>query len=161
MQPLTRVATLLDTVPTIEPHPEHPASELRPARFEGKIEFKDVDFTYPSERQKQVLRQLSFEVEPRTKVALVGKAGCGKSTSVTLLQRFYNCNAGEKTVFFSDLYMNVIFLPRQARDKYRENSQTDRFLRLDYARRTPDPRLRRAASAAPHRRRQSGQYPLQ
>lgn len=94
MQPLTRVATLLDTVPTIEPHPEHPASELRPTRFEGKIEFQSVDFTYPSERQKQVLRQLSFVAEPRTKVALVGKAGCGKSTTVLLLQRFYNPSSG-------------------------------------------------------------------
>jgi ABC-type methionine transport system ATPase subunit len=81
-------------VPTIEPHPEHPASELRPTKFEGRITFDSVDFTYPSERQKQVLRGLSFSVEPRTKVALVGKAGCGKSTTVTLLQRFYDVNAG-------------------------------------------------------------------
>eukprot|EP01048_Picozoa_sp_COSAG05_P011689 COSAG05_NODE_1119_length_5816_cov_7.262375_5_plen_258_part_00 len=94
MQPLTRVATLLDTIPSIEPHPEHPASELRPSKFEGRIEFKNVDFTYPSEKQKQVLKDLSVVIEPRTKVALVGKAGCGKSTSVTLLQRFYNVNTG-------------------------------------------------------------------
>lgn len=94
MQPLTRVATLLDTVPSIEPHPEHPASELRPTRFDGKIEFRDVEFTYPSERQKQVLRGLSLVVEPRTKVALVGRAGCGKSTVMLLLQRFYNPSSG-------------------------------------------------------------------
>jgi ABC-type transport system involved in cytochrome bd biosynthesis fused ATPase/permease subunit len=57
-------------------------------------QFTDVDFTYPSERQKQVLYGLSFVVEPRTKVAFVGKAGCGKSTSVTLMQRFYNASKG-------------------------------------------------------------------
>ena len=98
MQPLTRVATLLDTIPNIEPHPEHPASELRPNKFEGYIKFDSVEFTYPSERQKQVLRGLSFVVEPRTKVALVGKAGCGKSTSVTLLQRFYDAGAGSVSI---------------------------------------------------------------
>jgi ABC-type multidrug transport system fused ATPase/permease subunit len=43
----------------------------------------------------QVLHGLSFVVEPRTKVAFVGKAGCGKSTSVTLIQRFYNATKGE------------------------------------------------------------------
>jgi ATP-binding cassette subfamily B (MDR/TAP) protein 1 len=90
MQPLTRVATLLDTIPSIEPHPEHRGGELKPAKFDGRIEFRGVDFTYPSERQKQVLHGLSFVVEPRTKVAFVGKAGCGKSTSVTLVQRFYD-----------------------------------------------------------------------
>jgi ABC-type multidrug transport system fused ATPase/permease subunit len=95
MQPLTRVATLLDTVPKIEPHPENPGLQLKPDKFEGRIEFADVDFTYPSERQKQVLFGLSFSVEPCTKVAFCGKAGCGKSTSVTLIQRFYNAAKGQ------------------------------------------------------------------
>ena len=48
-----------------------------------------------SERQKQVLHGLSFSIEPRTKVAFVGKAGCGKSTSVTLIQRFYDVAKGK------------------------------------------------------------------
>lgn len=55
MQPLNRIATLLDTVPKIEPHPENPGLQLKPEKFNGRIEFRDVDFTYPSERQKQVL----------------------------------------------------------------------------------------------------------
>ena len=77
MQPLTRVASLLNTIPKIEPHVENMGLNLAPEKFVGKIEFKDVDFTYPSERQKQVLYGLSFTVEPQTKVAFVGKAGCG------------------------------------------------------------------------------------
>lgn len=48
--------------------------------------------------QKQVLYRLNFVVEPRTKVAFVGKAGCGKSTCVTLLQRFYNPTHGTITL---------------------------------------------------------------
>jgi ABC-type multidrug transport system fused ATPase/permease subunit len=98
MQPLTRIATLLNSVPKIEPHPENPGKRLKPDKFIGCIEFQDVDFTYPSERQKQVLFGLSFVVEPRTKVAFVGKAGCGKSTSVTLVQRFYDSAKGSITV---------------------------------------------------------------
>ena len=81
MQPLGRVASLLDSVPTIEPHPERPVQKLEPAKFKGHFVFDAVDFTYRSERQKQVLYKLSFEVKPQTKVAFVGKAGCGKSTS--------------------------------------------------------------------------------
>lgn len=100
MQPLTRVAALLNTIPKIEPHPENMGLNLAPEKFVGKIEFRDVDFTYPSERQKQVLFGLSFTVEPQTKVAFVGKAGCGKSTSVTLIQRFYNADKG--TVMLDD-----------------------------------------------------------
>ena len=48
--------------------------------------FKDVCFTYPTEKQKPVLKSFSFEVKPGQKVACVGRAGCGKSTSVGLLQ---------------------------------------------------------------------------
>ena len=100
MQPMTRVAMLLDTAPKIEPSPDRPQEkeQLRPERLSGRIEFTDVDFTYPSERQKQVLYRLSFVVEPRTKIAFVGKAGCGKSTCVTLLQRFYNPSHGTITL---------------------------------------------------------------
>jgi ABC-type multidrug transport system fused ATPase/permease subunit len=98
MQPLGRVASLLDSVPVIEPHPERPVEKLKPDKFKGHFVFKDVDFTYPSERQKQVLFKLSFEVLPKTKVAFVGKAGCGKSTSVTLIQRFYDVLAGQITL---------------------------------------------------------------
>ena len=50
--------------------------------------------TDPTEKQKKVLRGLSFCVEPGQKVALVGKAGCGKSTAITLVQRFYDVVSG-------------------------------------------------------------------
>lgn len=58
------MASLLDSVPVIEPHPERPVDKLKPAKFEGRFVFDGVDFTYPSERQKQVLFKLSFEVPP-------------------------------------------------------------------------------------------------
>jgi ABC-type bacteriocin/lantibiotic exporter with double-glycine peptidase domain len=64
MQPLTRVAMLLDTTPKIEPSPDRPSAkqQLRPARLAGRIEFTDVDFTYPSERQVRVIQMLRSRI---------------------------------------------------------------------------------------------------
>ena len=66
----------------------------RPERYEGRFVFEDVHFAYPAEKQKTVLSGLSFSVQPGQKVALVGRAGCGKSTAITLVQRFYDANQG-------------------------------------------------------------------
>ena len=89
MKPVRRVASLLATRPHIE-HGHRAASEsealLRPTSFGGRIEFRAVTFSYPTERQKRVLNSLSFVAEPGQKVAFVGKAGCGKSTAMDLLQ---------------------------------------------------------------------------
>jgi len=95
MKPVHRVSSLLACKPRIEQDPACPdAKLLRPNRFQGHIEFRDVTFSYPKERQKQVLNGLSFTAKPGQKVAFVGKAGCGKSTSMDLLQRFYNRTGG-------------------------------------------------------------------
>eukprot|EP00747_Dinoflagellata_sp_TGD_P186752 gnl/TRDRNA2_/TRDRNA2_44002_c0_seq1.p1 gnl/TRDRNA2_/TRDRNA2_44002_c0~~gnl/TRDRNA2_/TRDRNA2_44002_c0_seq1.p1 ORF type:complete len:1022 (+),score=196.51 gnl/TRDRNA2_/TRDRNA2_44002_c0_seq1:453-3068(+) len=66
-----------------------------PTHFDGRIEFDNVDFRYPTELRKAVLNGLSFTVEPGQKVALVGEAGCGKSSCMALLQRLYDPIAGE------------------------------------------------------------------
>ena len=81
-------------------HPNKPVEKpkLKPDRFKGHLVFENVKFTYPTERQKPVLRGFSFEVKPGQKVACVGKAGCGKSTSVSLLQRLYDVDEGQVLV---------------------------------------------------------------
>lgn len=71
------------------------SSKLRPSRFRGHIEFRDVHFAYPTDRRKRVLQGLSFTVEPGQKVALVGATGCGKSSCMGLLQRLFDPLAGE------------------------------------------------------------------
>jgi ABC-type multidrug transport system fused ATPase/permease subunit len=63
--------------------------------FKGRIRFRDVRFAYPSRRDIPVLRGVSFEVGEGMQVALVGSSGSGKSTIASLLQRFYEPNAGE------------------------------------------------------------------
>lgn len=59
---------------------------------DGKVEFKDVDFRYNDERV--IFAKLNFTVEPKTRAALVGYSGSGKSTISKLLLRMYDINAG-------------------------------------------------------------------
>jgi len=61
----------------------------------GSVAFNDVNFHYPQRKDVEILKQLSFEVAPGEKVALVGSSGAGKSTIVSLLLRFYEANNGE------------------------------------------------------------------
>ncbi|GIV32338.1 MAG: multidrug ABC transporter ATP-binding protein [Saprospiraceae bacterium] len=64
-------------------------------RLEGHIEFRDVHFHYPTRPDVEVLRGISFEVQPGSKVALVGPSGAGKSTIVQLLLKFYPIDQGD------------------------------------------------------------------
>jgi len=61
---------------------------------EGKIEFKNVDFKYPS-RTTKIFDKFNMEIPATFKIALVGHSGCGKSTITNLLLRFYHTLAGE------------------------------------------------------------------
>ena len=65
------------------------------SQFRGEIEFKDVWFRYPSRKNDWILKGLNLKINPRETVALVGESGCGKSTTVALLLRFYDVNSGE------------------------------------------------------------------
>ena len=60
----------------------------------GEIEFKDVHFRYPTRPTQPVLRGIDLKFEPGQYVALVGRSGCGKSTVVSLIERFYDPNLG-------------------------------------------------------------------
>lgn len=62
--------------------------------IKGKVHFKDVRFRYPSRPDVRVLRGLNFTVEPGKTLAIVGGSGCGKSTVVSLLERFYDPSRG-------------------------------------------------------------------
>ncbi|TVY36202.1 Leptomycin B resistance protein [Lachnellula subtilissima] len=57
---------------------------------DGTIEFRDVHFRYPTRPEQPVLRGLNLSVKPGQYIALVGASGCGKSTTIALLERFYD-----------------------------------------------------------------------
>jgi len=67
---------------------------IKPGEFMGRINFENVQFTYPSRKGSKVLRNLTFEAEPGTLTALVGPSGAGKSTVMGLLERFYDPSKG-------------------------------------------------------------------
>ena len=64
--------------------------------IQGLIEFKGVEFYYPSDPNKRlILNGIDLTFEPGKKVALVGESGCGKSTTINLIERFYDICGGE------------------------------------------------------------------
>ena len=63
--------------------------------FKGKIEFRNVTFSYPTKPNVKILKNISFIIHPGCKVAIVGSSESGKSTIINLIERFYDVNKGE------------------------------------------------------------------
>ena len=68
---------------------------LQPAECQGVIKFSDVVFAYPSKKEKIILNEISFDIRPNQKTALVGESGCGKTTCMQLIERFYDLTSQE------------------------------------------------------------------
>uniref|UniRef100_A0A3P8PJK3 ATP-binding cassette, sub-family B (MDR/TAP), member 11a n=1 Tax=Astatotilapia calliptera TaxID=8154 RepID=A0A3P8PJK3_ASTCA len=66
--------------------------------FRGEINFLNCKFTYPTRPDTQVLKGLRVSVKPGQTLAFVGSSGCGKSTSVQLLERFYDPDEGQVVI---------------------------------------------------------------
>ena len=64
-------------------------------RLHGKVEFRNVSFAYPSRPDHLVLRNFSLVIQPGQNVSLVGETGCGKSTILALIERFYEPISGQ------------------------------------------------------------------
>jgi ATP-binding cassette subfamily B (MDR/TAP) protein 1 len=60
------------------------------ASMQGLVEFRDVSFSYPTRLEQPILRHLNLKIKPGQFVALVGASGSGKSTTIALLERFYD-----------------------------------------------------------------------
>ncbi|KAI8391129.1 putative ABC transporter protein [Radiomyces spectabilis] len=87
---------------------------LVPSSLEGDIEFRNVQFSYPTRPNIPVLKGLSLKIRPGMTVAFVGPSGSGKSTSVQLLQRFYDPIEGQVLLDGHDLKtLNVRWLRDQ------------------------------------------------
>lgn len=63
--------------------------------MKGRIEFRDVWFRYPTRKTDFVLKGMCLTIEPGQSIALVGESGCGKSTFVNLMMRFYDPDSGK------------------------------------------------------------------
>jgi len=70
------------------------AKKIDSKTFQGKIEFRDVWFRYPTRIEQWVFKGLNMTVYPNETVAVVGESGAGKSTFINLVMRFYDPESG-------------------------------------------------------------------
>ena len=84
-----RVFELIEA-PARTPEPENPQ---RPEKVQGAVEIKDLRFSYVPE--KPLIGDFNLSVQPGQRVAIVGPTGCGKTTFINLLMRFYDPDGGE------------------------------------------------------------------
>lgn len=80
-----------------------PGISHAPLTAAGNVSFNSVDFTYPTRTEVQILKELELAVNEGQKVALVGSSGCGKSTCIQLLQRFYDVDNGSVCLDDADI----------------------------------------------------------
>ena len=112
-----RVGEVLDTLPSIV-DPQSP--QQLPHDATGKIEFKDVTFTYP-DADLPVLSNINFTAEPGQTTAFIGSTGSGKSTLINLIPRFYDVSAGQilldgvdiRNLKLEDLYDQIGYVPQK------------------------------------------------
>ena len=112
-----RVGEVLDTLPSIV-DPQSP--QQLPHDATGKIEFKDVTFTYP-DADLPVLSNINFTAEPGQTTAFIGSTGSGKSTLINLIPRFYDVSAGQilldgvdiRQLKLEDLYDQIGYVPQK------------------------------------------------
>ncbi|KAF2452503.1 P-loop containing nucleoside triphosphate hydrolase protein [Lineolata rhizophorae] len=68
--------------------------QIGPSRCDPDLSLSHVSFTYPTRPDTRVLRNISIDIHPGTFIALVGGSGCGKSTVISLIERFYDPTSG-------------------------------------------------------------------
>ena len=95
-----RVFELLDETPEIINSTQNGTNQ----KIKGNVTFKNVAFSYPSRKEIQVLKNVSFNASFGQKIAIVGPSGTGKSTIASLLLRFYNIDGGEITIDGKNIY---------------------------------------------------------
>ena len=112
-----RIADVLETEVEIK-DPKEPKQFAEP--FEGKIEFKNVSFKYPG-AEDHVICNIDFTAQPGKTTAIIGSTGCGKSTVINLIPRFYDVSQGQilidgvdiREVKQSDLRDKIGYVPQR------------------------------------------------
>ncbi|XP_061530011.1 ATP-dependent translocase ABCB1-like isoform X4 [Phycodurus eques] len=95
-----QVYRIIDTKPSIDSYSE---SGFKPDVITGNIELKKIHFKYPSRPEVKVLNNMSLRIKSGQTIALVGSSGCGKSTTIQLLQRFYDPQEGSVSIDDHDI----------------------------------------------------------
>ncbi len=88
-----RIEEILETKPMIEDKNELPNGQRLPAEWKGEVTFEHVSFHYPG-AEGNALEDLNFTARPGETTAVIGSTGCGKSTLIHLIPRFYDVTKG-------------------------------------------------------------------
>ncbi|MBO5415212.1 MAG: ABC transporter ATP-binding protein [Clostridia bacterium] len=110
-----RINEVLDRQATVTEGAKRNADEF------GTVEFKNVSFTYP-EAQEEAISNISFRIEKGQTLAIIGATGCGKTTLISLIARFYDATGGEvlvdgvnvKDYTFDGLYNKIGYITQKA-----------------------------------------------
>ena len=115
-----RVNEVIDTDISIKDPEESKKAKKTPSKGNGRVEFRDVTFTYP-DAEAPVLSGVNFTAEPGQTTAIIGSTGSGKSTLIGLIPRFYDVSAGQILIDnvdirdqkLSDLYSQIGYVPQK------------------------------------------------
>jgi len=113
-----RLLEVFNTEPSIK---DPSKSVTLPPRIEGKVEFSKVDFNYP-DAEELVLKDITFTAIPGKTTAIIGSTGCGKSTLIALISRFYDVTNGSikidgidiRQISLKDLRNRIGLVPQKA-----------------------------------------------
>jgi ATP-binding cassette, subfamily B (MDR/TAP), member 1 len=92
---------VIDRVPKIDPYSSEGYKPSPTQPIKGKIEFRNVSFSYPSRPEVKILENFNLTIKAGQTVAFVGESGCGKSTLLALMLRYYDPLEGD--VFLDDI----------------------------------------------------------
>ena len=95
-----KIMTRIDRVPPIDSYSD---DGDKPKATEGRIEFRDVSFSYPQRSDEMVFSSLDLVCEAGKRTALVGGSGAGKSTLICLIERFYDVSTGAVLIDGNDV----------------------------------------------------------
>jgi len=86
---------IIDYIPNIK---NAPLNEFSYMKVNGDIEFKNINFSYPTKKDVEVLNNFNLKIKPGMRLGIVGASGSGKSTIISLLQRLYNCGNSDNII---------------------------------------------------------------
>jgi ATP-binding cassette subfamily B (MDR/TAP) protein 1 len=85
---IVKIFELFDRVPQIDNWSSDRG--IVPSTIDGEISFRSIEFSYPTRIETKVLNNLNLDIRKGQRIALVGSSGCGKSTVMQLLERYFN-----------------------------------------------------------------------
>ena len=104
---------IIDYIPNIKNAPHNEFSFMK---VNGDIEFKNINFSYPTKKDVEILNNFNLKIKPGMRLGIVGASGSGKSTIISLLQRLYNCGKSDNIILNNEHTNNKL----KSKDEYIE-----------------------------------------